>query len=158
MKIYWRGLTHDLSKFFPKEFIPYANYFYGNNGETKPIRNKTGYYKSTETGDEKFDRAWMHHQHHNAHHWQYWGVIEDDTGIFKPIKIDHVFLLEMICDWVGAGKAQGHFSPRNDKYFETRKWYIANHKHMTIHPESKKEIEKIIGFPPGGEWTNKNER
>jgi len=27
----WRGLMHDLSKFLPSEFIPYANFFYGNN-------------------------------------------------------------------------------------------------------------------------------
>jgi len=40
--IIWSGLTHDLSKFLPDEFIPYANYFYGNN---KKKRDKTGYYK-----------------------------------------------------------------------------------------------------------------
>ena len=26
----WRGITHDLSKFLPDEFIPYSRYFYGN--------------------------------------------------------------------------------------------------------------------------------
>ena len=33
--LYWRGIIHDLSKFLPSEFIPYANYFYNkpqNNG------------------------------------------------------------------------------------------------------------------------------
>jgi len=28
--LYWRGITHDLSKFLPDEFIPYARYFYGS--------------------------------------------------------------------------------------------------------------------------------
>jgi hypothetical protein len=27
----WLGLIHDLSKFAPSEFIPYARYFYGNH-------------------------------------------------------------------------------------------------------------------------------
>jgi len=36
MGVYWRGITHDLSKFLPSEFIPYAKYFYGDYG----INNK----------------------------------------------------------------------------------------------------------------------
>lgn len=27
--LYWRGIKHDWSKFLPSEFVPYANYFYG---------------------------------------------------------------------------------------------------------------------------------
>jgi len=27
--LFWRGIMHDMSKFFPDEFLPYARYFYG---------------------------------------------------------------------------------------------------------------------------------
>jgi len=59
--LYWQGLTHDLSKFLPSEFIPYANYFYGK-GKVKKVRDETGYYKPTDTGDKEFDFAWLLHQ------------------------------------------------------------------------------------------------
>lgn len=51
----WRLLTHDLSKFSPAEFGAYARQFHGDKGDP--------------TG---FAHAWLHHQHHNAHHWEYW--------------------------------------------------------------------------------------
>lgn len=30
--LYLHAFTHDLSKFLPSEFIPYAKWFYGENG------------------------------------------------------------------------------------------------------------------------------
>ena len=33
--LYWRGLVHDMSKFRPSEFIPYARYFYGDYPDAK---------------------------------------------------------------------------------------------------------------------------
>ena len=54
--------------------------------------------------------------------------------------------LEMICDWVGAGKAQGHFSPKDDRYFETRNWYRANGNKMQLHPTTRAWIELYIGY------------
>ena len=132
--LYWRGIVHDLSKFRLSEFVPYANFFY-----TKK-RNGTGYYKPTDTGDKAFDFAWLLHQKRNKHHWQWWTLPEDDGGI-KVIKMDEIFTNEMICDWIGAGKAQGFFSPKDDKYFETRKWYIANKNKMNLHPHTRRLIE-----------------
>ena len=54
----WRGLVHDLSKFIPSEFIPYARYFYGREDTIR--RDKTGYYKPTDTGDKAFDLSLIH--------------------------------------------------------------------------------------------------
>ena len=128
----WRGIVHDLSKFLPSEFIPYANFFYGNKGDDiKKGRNSTGYYKPTDTGDKKFDWAWLLHQKRNKHHWQYWVLPEDEEGI-KIFEIEEPYLTEMICDWIGAGKAQGCFPPKDDKYFETRKWYKMNGNKMQL--------------------------
>ena len=30
--LYWHGITHDLSKFMPSEFFPYARWIYGSKG------------------------------------------------------------------------------------------------------------------------------
>ena len=139
----WQGLMHDLSKFLPSEFIPYANYFYGEKNDIKRGRNETGYYKPTDTGDKAFDFAWLLHQKRNRHHWQWWILPEDEGGV-KILEIREPYLTEMICDWVGAGKAQGHFSPKNDKYFETRKWWIANNNKMQLNKITRQKIKNII--------------
>lgn len=172
----WQGLMHDLSKFLPSEFIPYANFFYPDkncwsckhiikqggqcdfnfagigNGEQaqkckdyvkKEIRNLTGYYKPTDTGDKAFDFAWLLHQKRNRHHWQWW-ILPEDKGGIKIIPMEDIYLREMICDWIGAGKAQGHFSPKNDKYFETNKWYQQNGSKMNLEENTRKKIESII--------------
>jgi len=142
----WRGLAHDMSKLKPDEFIPYANFFYGNKeDDIKKGRNKTGYYKPTDTGDRAFDFAWLLHQKRNRHHWQWWILPEDDGGA-KILEMEEKYLKEMICDWVGAGKAQGHFSPKEDKYLETRNWYVANNSKMQLHENTRKYIEDKLNI------------
>jgi hypothetical protein len=128
--LYWRGVKHDWSKFLLSEFIPYARFFYGPRH--KPIRDETGYYKPTSTGDLGFDFAWLLHQKRNAHHWQWWILPEDDGGI-KILPMSDADRREMICDWKGAGKAQG--KP------DTLAWYQANNKKMQLHPETRQWVE-----------------
>jgi hypothetical protein len=151
--LYWRGLAHDLSKFLPSEYIPYMNHFYGKDSHhkdgnhmpkgIKKGRDETGYYNPTDTGDKAFDFAWLLHQKRNRHHWQWWVLPEDDGGL-KILPMPYSYCLEMVCDWVGAGKAQGFWSPKDDKYFETRSWYRKNSCHMQIHEKTKKFVEAII--------------
>ncbi len=93
-ELYWQGLVHDLSKFSIVEFMPYVNFFY----ERKNVRDKTGYYKPTDTGDKDFELAWLNHMHNNKHHWQYWCIASDSGGIdIRPMP--HKYRLEMLCDW-----------------------------------------------------------
>lgn len=139
----WRGLLHDLSKFYPSEFIPYANYFYGNNGDIKRGRDKTGYYKPTDTGDKAFDFAWLLHQKRNRHHWQWWVLPEDNGGV-KVLEMSPIYRDEMLCDWIGAGKAQGKFSPANDYLQETRIWWNANNHKMQLHPNTRLYFETLL--------------
>jgi hypothetical protein len=106
--LWWLGITHDWSKFRPSEFFPYAEHFYGTKAEgIKTGRDKTGYYKPTNTGDPDFDFAFFLHQKRNKHHWQYWVIPEDESGI-KTLHIPNKYHSEMICDWHGASRAQGH--------------------------------------------------
>lgn len=146
----WRGLMHDFSKFFPTEFIPYANFFYGEKeSNIEKDRNKTDYYNQTDIRDMAFDFAWLLHQKRNRHHWQWWLLPEDGGGV-KILEMQEPFFTEMICDWVGAGKAQGHFSPNDDRYFETIKWYQENGNKMQLHQKTRERIESIFKLKKPG--------
>lgn len=129
--LYWQGLIHDFSKFRPDEFIPYANFFY-----TPPKRNKTGYYKPTDTGDKAFDFAWLLHQKRNKHHWQFWLLPEDEGGL-KILEMPHKYALEMLCDWWGASMALGYKG-------KCKTWYEVNKGKMQLHPNTRKWVERNV--------------
>jgi len=131
-----RGLMHDMSKLRPSEFFPYARFFYDEKGKQKQVRDKTGYYKPTDTGDDAFDFAWLLHQKRNRHHWQWW-ILPEDNGGTKVLPMPYHILREMICDWKGAGRAQG----LDD---DVRPWYLKNKDKMTLHPDSRTIIEPLI--------------
>jgi len=134
--IIWSGLTHDLSKFLPDEFIPYAKHFYGNNSGISRNRDKTGYYKPTDTGDLAFDFAWLLHQKRNKHHWQWWTLPKDGGGI-KVLDMPLKYRKEMLCDWRGAGRAQGHHG-------DIKEWYQKNIRKMKLHIDTKDWIEREV--------------
>lgn len=130
----WLGIIHDLSKFSPDEWIPYAKFFYGTN---KSRRDKTGYYKPTDTGDKAFDFAWLLHQKRNKHHWQWWVLPEDNGGV-KVLPMPERYMREMLADWSGAGRAQGHGD-------DVKPWYLANNHKMQLHPDTRAWLEMMIG-------------
>ncbi len=146
--LYWRGLVHDMSKFLPSEFLPYARSFYGNYASVYTYygdkRNRildSGDYQ--EKVDEDFNMAWLNHQNKNKHHWQYW-VLLKDSGNTVLIDIPEVYRTEMLCDWMGAGKAQGKISPKEDPLQETRKWWCSNNHKMQLHPNTREYFDKIL--------------
>lgn len=133
----WRGVVHDLSKLRPSEFIPYARHFHGPGaGGIKEGRDKTGYYKPTDTGDKAFDFAWLLHQKRNKHHWQWWVLPEDEGGL-KVLEMPQKYRLEMLADWRGAGLAQG--TP------DTKAWYLANRDKMSLDPTTRSWLEGLYG-------------
>ena len=146
--ILWRGLMHDMSKFRPSEFFPYARYFYNRDGTRRDRRDKSGYYKPTDSGDQAFDHAWFLHQKRNQHHWQWW-IFPDDGPGYSPWKPgeDTVYKLkilpmsaaarkEMQCDWVGAGKAQGSLGVKD--------WYAKNRDKIILHPDTRKAVDQWL--------------
>lgn len=90
--LFWRGFTHDLSKFSPAEFLPSARYF---QGDKSPIE--------AEKAEKGYSAAWMHHKGHNPHHWEYW-VDYGPNGEIIANQIPYKYVVEMVCDWIGAGK------------------------------------------------------
>lgn len=134
--ILWRGLMHDMSKFLPSEWMPYANFFYGAKPQK---RDESGYYKPTDTGDAEFDFAWLLHQKKNRHHWQWWVLPEDDGGT-KVLPMQEPYRTEMICDWLGAGAALGTPS--------VNAWYKKNGHKMQLHPDTRAWVEKELELLP----------
>ena len=132
MGIPWRGLMHDMSKFRPSEFIPYYKF----HTRDKDVRDKTGYYKASDTGDKDFDFAWFLHQKRNQHHWQWW-VLPTDHGEITVFPMSDVCRKEMVCDWIGASRAQGHGR-------SIRHWYYKNKDKMILHPETWKWVDKFV--------------
>lgn len=140
----WLALLHDNSKFNPSEWFPYVDFFYGKDAKERQRRDSTGYYKPYDTGNEAFDLAWLYHQNRNKHHWQYWTLMRDDGGT-RMFPMPDRYRREMIADWIGAGKAQGKHSPKDDPYLETRNWYNKNKDKMQLHQETRDWVEQMIG-------------
>jgi hypothetical protein len=132
--IIWRGLFHDMSKFYPDEFLPYADLFYGKK---VPIRDKTGYYDPYSTNDVAFKHAWLNHLHRNRHHWQYWAIFRPETNTLELYEIPEKYLIEMLCDWMGAGRAQ-------KSKLNTLEWYNAHKDAIKLHPKTAEKIEKKL--------------
>ena len=93
MGLFWQGLTHDLSKYSIKE-LSIAKYYNGSKSPHAACRDELGYSPS-----------WLYHYHRQKHHWQYWLDIEDWPDAVKPIKMPYKYVIEMFCDFIGAGKA-----------------------------------------------------
>ena len=49
--LYWQGLTHDLSKYSPTEFLVGAKYYQGTRSPNNAEREAIGY-----------STAWLHHK------------------------------------------------------------------------------------------------
>src|SRR5437868_1583323 len=76
----WRLIIHDWSKFLPCEWFPYVEYFYGEKVRLqKEEWDDSRYWPLAQKYYDAFDRAWIHHQHRNPHHWQHW-VLREDSG------------------------------------------------------------------------------
>lgn len=119
----WRGLAHDWDKFLPSQFVPCVNYYYGRKDK------------------ESFDQAWNCHKARSKHHWQYW-LLPDGSAR----EVEYPYNVEMFCDWVGAGKARGKPSPKNDRYFEVRNFYRKKKEKMVLHENTRKWVEnKLFG-------------
>ena len=128
-----RGLLHDLSKYGPTEFFSSARYFQGNRS---PI--------NAEKEDKGYSIAWQHHKGHNPHHWEYW---IDNVGTRKntPCKIPYQYVVEMICDWLGAGIVYSKQKVNYNKpYKEPLEYYNNYKKERIFHPDTQKLIEKYL--------------
>ncbi len=94
MGLFLQGLTHDLSKYSPTEFIPGCRYFVGYMSPNNAEREQIG-----------FSTAWMHHKGRNRHHFEYWTDLSlKEPGKYVPVKMPRRYVAEMVADRVAASK------------------------------------------------------
>jgi hypothetical protein len=157
---FWRLVVHDLSKFSPAEFAAYARNFYGDRSDP-----------------HGFDRAWLHHQNHNDHHWEYWAARDGNVELLAvntpkgpalvrdqgpmpfdsiPITVPSVTVScmsiecvrEMIADWFAAGKAYNGAWPNPADYT----WYKQNRPRMHLHPGTEVFIHEVLAQAASCHW------
>lgn len=123
------AITHDLSKFFPSEFISYALYFYANDRTKKYSVNVD----ETQRKD-LFRKGWALHQKRNKHHNTYWTAIIN--GKIEIIEMPDKYLRQMVCDWKAMSRKFGGTA---------KQYYCENEReNIIIHPVSKIKLEKIL--------------
>lgn len=110
---------HDQSKFSIEEFPQYARNFYGDKGDPD------GYLV-----------AWLHHQNHNAHHWQYW-ITRGDNDKYEALPMPEVYVREMVADWVGAAMAY-------NGSWDISEWTEEKLKSMKLHPRTTERLMPIL--------------
>jgi hypothetical protein len=131
--LFLRGILHDWHKLLPSEWFPYSNYFYGSQGDKHQKENKG---KSYQAGNDlEFDTAWLFHIHRAKHHWQHW-ILKEDCGDVKVLPMPEKYLIEMLCDWIGAGKVQG----RPD----TLAWYEEYKSKIILDEETRARLEGLL--------------
>lgn len=117
--LYFHAFTHDLSKFLPDEFFPYAKWFYGKNGtmaaydfeqmdcppESPDYPDLLKYTKNKLT----FKNAFSKHLRRNKHHWDHsqwvdrWWYTKIVNGKRERIGIASMpekYIKQLFCDWV----------------------------------------------------------
>lgn len=129
--------NHDASKYSPKEYNAYDNYFYG---------------EKTDEVKKDFDYAWLNHIHMNPHHWQYWILKEDDSPAtdtyitIKCLEIPDNYILEMICDWWSFSWKNYIISHNKNDLYEVFNWYDNHRDKIAIHYRSREKVERILNI------------
>jgi len=124
--IYWRGIAHDLTKFRPVEFIPYAKYYFGG----RPM---------SEREHEEYTLAWNYHQKRNRHHYHYW--IMFSRGRNSALPMPDKYRKEMIADMRGAARAKKAEQ-------SVAEWYLERRGKILLHRETRAWVEAELGIEP----------
>ena len=127
--LYWQGLTHDLSKYSPVEFINGVRFYTGTGSPHIGERKKYGYSK-----------AWMHHKGHNKHHGEYWQDI-DPEGKTCTVDMPCEYLIEMICDRVAASMIY-----LGDKYTDKAplEYYLSHKDENQFSEDTRRNLEYFL--------------
>ena len=127
--LYWQGLMHDNSKYGLTEFFSSARYFQGHRSPIDAAKEEVGY-----------SMAWFHHKGRNPHHWEYW---IDNLGTYenKPAKIPYKYVVEMVCDWIGAGQVYNKGAWNQHQVLE---YYNKVRSERIFNPETEKLLLEFL--------------
>ena len=129
--LYWQGLTHDLSKYSPVEFLPGVKYYQGHRS---PI--------AAEKEDKGYAAGWLHHKGRNKHHHEYWiDMTSQKEKGFQGMRMPDCYVAEMFCDRVAASKIY----MKEDYTDASPLEYFLNAKtRLIIHPETSALLERLL--------------
>lgn len=129
--LYWQGLTHDLSKLSPIEFLTGAKYFQGTRSPNNAQRETIGY-----------TAAWLHHKGRNKHHLEYWiDYGGKDSAPMVGMRMPEKYVAEMVCDRMAASKTY-----RGKAYRQSDPWdYYAQAQGLyLLHPDTEAQLEACL--------------
>lgn len=127
--LYKQGILHDLSKFSPTEFCESVKYYRGTSSPIDACKK-----------DKGFSKAWLHHKGRNRHHYEYWQDNFDKGG--EPILMPYKYAVEMLCDYLGAGRA---YMGKNFSYKAEYEWWLNKKKNpIAMHPYNQNFIDRIL--------------
>ncbi|MBR2047219.1 MAG: catalase [Oscillospiraceae bacterium] len=126
--LYWQGLTHDLSKYSPTEFLVGARYYQGDKSPNSAERREKGY-----------STAWMHHKGRNRHHYEYWTDLCVETGRYESVPMPRKYLVEMVMD-----RRAACMTYEGERYTDASAWnyFAKSRERRLMHPE----LERQLGF------------
>ena len=127
--ITWQGVIHDLSKFSPVEFSASAKHFQGTRSPIEIEKEQEGYSK-----------AWLHHKGVNKHHWEWWTDFSPNGEIIAN-KIPSQYVIEMVCDWIGAGMV---YNKEKWTQSEPLNYYLKVRKGRYFHPETERLLVYLL--------------
>ncbi len=129
--LFWRGLTHDLSKYSWTEFRTGLRYYQGGKRSPNAAEREACGYSS----------AWLHHKGRNKHHFEYWTDLNLDTGVYGPVPMPTPYLVEMVMDRIAACKIY-----RGETYMDAAPLeYLERAKESpSIHPETLKKLRFLL--------------
>ena len=132
MGIPWRGLVHDLSKYSIEE-LKIAKYYDGTRSPHEVLREQLGY-----------SPIWRHHYTKNKHHWQFFLDITDWPDKVMAGKMPYKYVIEMLCDFVGASKAYNRHKSNWTEKEVWSYWEKACKGKRLMHKDSEYLIEKLL--------------
>lgn len=126
----FQGLFHDLSKYFPTEFIQGAKYYQGIKSPNEMERSEYGY-----------SSAWLHHKGRNKHHFEYWTDYSPVHKKVMPVPMPKKYVAEMICDRIAASMIYQGKNYTNDFPYQ---YFLRGKPNRFIHEKTSDETEHFL--------------
>ena len=126
----WQGLTHDLSKYSPAEFMIGAKYYQGTRSPNAAEREEKGY-----------SEAWMHHKGRNRHHYEYRTDMNRFTRVYESVPMPRKYLVEMVMDRIAACKT---YQGKSYTDASALIYFDKSAEKMLMHKKTRQELSYIL--------------
>jgi len=135
--LYYQGLTHDLSKYSPTEFLVGVRYYQGTRSPNNAEREERGY-----------SSAWLHHKGRNKHHYEYWidyntKGAKNGEDILIPVDMPDKYLAEMVMDRIAASKV---YEGKKYTNASALRYFNSGIEVVPMHPFTKKKLKRYLSY------------